>query len=538
MTKFKLLAATAITAAALAGAANAQVITNVSISAQSRNQTAVAAYVVPAGGADLWTGGVVTAVGTTPAAIADAQYLLARETLASAQNLASSGTTTTTARYAPAGALGNNFLGPIAAGGGTFQVTLTLTGGRFQLPITAGNFTFNNHDGSANTPVNPLIVAGGNVNDTFVTLQFQPQAGTAGRATATSLASVTISHPFKVDAFNTNVSVSVNTAIVTAATDQPAIGTGTAEQRTRPIVNLVDGYVYTAGGAADAASGSNAFSNAVVQNADTIALPNFFEITGDGIGQVAFNRRGQTGANTIAFRGLTGQVIPDYGYTLRVNSLNGVFGTTVNSLRPGIVDGNAGTAGTGTVGAGNAFATFGTAGVPLTAIQRTVFINRGTTGSATAALATTDQRYELVITPQIAADNFIDATLLPARTYLAQNAVLGGASFIAPWVQSTNANYNTVIRVSNNGTAQSGALQLTLASPLNTPTATTCGLPAIAAGGEAVINSAALTTCFGNFGRGDVSVRVLSAATDLTAKLRIVSPGNVVSEQTLGRSIQ
>ena len=59
-------------------------------------------------------------------------------------------------------------------------------------------------------------------------------------------------------------------------------------------------------------------------------------------------------------------------------------------------------------------------------------------------------------------------------------------------------------------------------------------LGSIPANGELAISSADLTTCFGAFTRGDVRVTIPALTNNLTAKLRIVNPGNIVAEQSLG----
>jgi hypothetical protein len=117
---------------------------------------------------------------------------------------------------------------------------------------------------------------------------------------------------------------------------------------------------------------------------------------------------------------------------------------------------------------------------------------------------------------------------------------LQGTNFVAPWVQSSNtAGYNSVLRISNSGSA-TGPVTLSLTSPAGTASATTCSsaqlakLANVPANGELSINSADLTTCFGPFARGDVRVTVQAQSTNLSAKLRIVNPGNVVTEQSLG----
>lgn len=225
--------------------------------------------------------------------------------------------------------------------------------------------------------------------------------------------------------------------------------------------------------------------------------------------------------------------LPAATYDLTVNATSG----DLVVLRPFISTAAAPTSGTAlTVATGNLSA--GAAAV--SALQN---IGLAVNGTPTASIALAPQTYTATILPILPTNSFV--TTPSGLTAVALQTVgLEGSSFLAPWVQSTNANYNTVIRVSNNSAAATGSVQLTLASPLNTPTATTCTvaqlpkLGSIAGNGELAINSADLTTCFGAFGRGDVSIVVLSLNTNLTAKLRIVNPGNIVAEQSLGRFVQ
>lgn len=154
-----------------------------------------------------------------------------------------------------------------------------------------------------------------------------------------------------------------------------------------------------------------------------------------------------------------------------------------------------------------------------------------------AAIAAGTVTFQATLTPDFAGAPSNAVAIAEAFTGSLEAVELQGTSFIAPWIQSSNPNYNTVIRISNNGSRASGPVQLTLASPLRAPTATTCTLAAVPANGELAINSAQLTSCFGDFGRGDVTATILSLGDGLTAKLRIVSPGNVVSEQSLGAGL-
>lgn len=552
MTRKLLLAATALAAIGFAGAASAQVVTNVTISGQSRTQNTVAAFTVPADAASAWTGGAVTAPGTTAAAVADTQYLIATESQATALNRATSGATSTTARWLTTGTGGANVLGLL--GGNTYQVTLALTGAKFSNSVPATAISFVRSDGTTDAAASisgATVVSGGAAGDTSVTIQFTVAGAVDGRSVATSVGGFTINHPMTVDAYGT-VGVTVNTALVVGAgytgAGQSFAGVlGTAAQRTRSaVVNTVQGYEFVAGGVANVAANAPAFATGTVGGVDRLVLgttaPAFraFDAANDGIGQVNFRARTQDGANTTAFVGMTGQTIPTVTYDVLVTALNGSFGTTVNSLRPGAA-GGANAVGTYTVATGGASASLtGVAGGTPT----TTFINQGAAGTPTASLATVDQRYSLTVTPQTASAGLV--TLPGARVFSAQSLTLEGSSYIAPWVTSSG-NYNTVLRFTNNGTRAIGPFELSLSSPaVSTSTSSNVcrsdvlsKLGSIAVGGEIAISSADLTTCFGNFTRGDLNIRILDTvpAGSLTGKLRVVSPGGVVAEQTLGNGI-
>lgn len=166
----------------------------------------------------------------------------------------------------------------------------------------------------------------------------------------------------------------------------------------------------------------------------------------------------------------------------------------------------------------------------------------GLVGAPTEAVANSPTTFAVTVTPEYA--DLDDASLInidSAESGTLEALDLEGTTFLAPWVQSSNANYNTVLRLTNSGSA-TGPIQLVLGQSLAAPTRSVCDasvlpkLSGIAANGELAVNSTDLTTCFGAFVRGDVSVTILSRATNLTAKLRIVNPGNIVTEQSMGET--
>ena len=100
---------------------------------------------------------------------------------------------------------------------------------------------------------------------------------------------------------------------------------------------------------------------------------------------------------------------------------------------------------------------------------------------------------------------------------------------MAPWVGGSQSTTNIILRLSNSGVA-TGAVTLQLAAVVrNTGTtvgATTCtsatlpSLASIAAGAELSIVAADITTCFGDFKRGDLTITVQATAASPTAKAR------------------
>jgi hypothetical protein len=151
--------------------------------------------------------------------------------------------------------------------------------------------------------------------------------------------------------------------------------------------------------------------------------------------------------------------------------------------------------------------------------------------------------FSLTVTPVSASSKF---TVPAAFTTALQSIALEGTNYLAPWVGGSQSSAGTSLRLSNSGLA-TGAVTLQLGAAVydagTTAGATTCTastlakLSSISANSELVISNADLTTCFGDFKRGDVTVTVQAAAASLTAKARNVNAGTgVVSEISLGAS--
>jgi hypothetical protein len=151
--------------------------------------------------------------------------------------------------------------------------------------------------------------------------------------------------------------------------------------------------------------------------------------------------------------------------------------------------------------------------------------------------------FSLTVTPKTTSALF---TVPAAFTTALQSISLEGINYLAPWVGGNQSAANTSIRLSNSGVA-TGAVTLQLAAPVrNAGTvagATTCTsstlakLASIASGAELVIAQADLTTCFGDFKRGDLTITIQASSTSLTAKARNVNAASGdVAEISLGAS--
>jgi hypothetical protein len=149
--------------------------------------------------------------------------------------------------------------------------------------------------------------------------------------------------------------------------------------------------------------------------------------------------------------------------------------------------------------------------------------------------------YTMTVTPATTAVTF---TAPAAKTQVLQTVGLEGTNLNVPWVAGNQSPSSTVLRIANNGTTATGAVTVMIKSPVrNTGTtagATTCtssAVPALAkigAGEELVLGTTELTTCFGDFKRGDLIVTIQAAKTNLTAKARLTTASGQISETSIG----
>ncbi len=117
-----------------------------------------------------------------------------------------------------------------------------------------------------------------------------------------------------------------------------------------------------------------------------------------------------------------------------------------------------------------------------------------------------------------------------------ETITLQGTVISAPWFGGPKAATPSLVRLSTS--AGVGAVKLTLNNALyntgDTPITGACdAYTGIAAGGEVIIDTAKVKTCFGDFVRGDLSILVNGAQTGLTAKMRVSNANGTVSELSL-----
>lgn len=484
MTKNILLAATALTVMAFAGGAAAQVqITGAKVS------------------------GNVLAVsdGTT-----DELFTVAAESNGTEANR-----TTTTAA-------GDNVIASelktgrfdAGAGGTNYTATITLTGAVFADAVLNADINVTGDTGSCVVSA-PTVVSGGAAGQSTAQVVFNV-GSTCSTTDVLNFApnGVAFDVPFIKNAGAGGVGVSISYAVATTGAAYGGAA-GSAD-----LVQVLNGYsVYAR------------LQSASTRLPTTFALASYTSLaTGAGqydnvIGQVAAAASSPLAASAGAFgntvfANMAGAAMP--AITANV-AVNGDLSVLTPSAAPVALVVNE---------AKTSAATAADVAVPL-GTNVTVAKAAGATNTP----VTTPQSFTATVTPVVAANALVTTPV--AVTAALETVGQQGTSFLAPWVQSTNANYNTVIRVSNSGAAVAG-VRLSLTAPVGTATATQCTsaqlpkLASIPANGELAISSADLTTCFGAFTRGDVRVTIPALTNNLTAKLRIVNPGNIVAEQSLG----
>jgi hypothetical protein len=405
------------------------------------------------------------------------------------------------------------------AGGTNYSATYTLTNAVFSSAVTNASVTLSGN-GTLCAPGAVNVVSGGAIGTSSVTAVFNIP-NTCSSAAGTTLApnAVTFVAPFKVlSAGSVTGTVGFKVVATDTAFDVRGVTGGaiTLVRTQAPYVTKItaDTVATTLG----LASGLSPVYSYLKSGAGFDSV----------LGKIDVDLAAPSAAAAGGLINATmdGGVRPAITYDLTVTATAGNFAVVKPGLGVNTTTGTAIALATPTAGTatqlGNA-AGYGTV---------TAAISAANTTSLTAA-----QTYSATITPALATNTVV--TTPAAVTAALQTIGLDGVSFLAPWIGGSQSSSSSYIRVSNSGTA-TGQVTMSLLSPTGAASApTVCTsttlskLSSIAANGELVINPTDLTTCFGDFTRGDVSVTIQSTSTGLTAKARNVTPTSV-SELSLG----
>lgn len=498
MTKKILLAATAVSVMAFAGAASAHTLTFRAAAAPTTD--------IDAGD----TGGA-----TSPYKVAVESTL----------------TTPTSAVFALAATLsggsfpsGNNFIQLDVAGGG-FGAALTSAN------VTAPGCTVVLSSGGAsggNTVKYLISSSGGTCNVVNIDLPLTPAAGSG--VTVTSTLTTEAGSPIDPDSSN----------VAPLAPNQESLAVVT-----RP--SAFNASISGALGAGPAGALTDTFATLTV-----LPVYTTFKVGGNGHAAPETTTVAQLGtveifADTTAFRDLAKNPVATADVTGSTVVVTGSF-TAFDGLGGSAL--LAGIAPTPALTSSSTTATY--TGAPLT----TALVSAGTGSAAVSPEAYIVTR-ETAATPipTSAYTVALSYTLDPAF-YIASETASGsfetigrdGTNVVVPWVNSssieaTNGTTN-IIRLGNVGGTVAGpvyvqVLNSTLTAGVNT--APVLVYPNIAAGGERLLRTSDLTAAIGEFGRGDVQISVEAPANTITARRYAtlangstteVANGTVASDQT------
>lgn len=388
-------------------------------------------------------------------------------------------------------------------GVGTYSVTFSLSGpASYQTALLNSSLSSN---AGANCTVAPVLASGGAVGGTTVTYSVT-LSGTCSTSAAAAAAdkgpsTFTIDAPLKV--------TGLGSVTETAALAQGGVSIDNGTSAAVTLISNAAGFTTTA--TADTGTTYWALGTGVpyrtLGGADAI-LGSYTVNSVAGIYVTADAASLASGENLTADLSLAGDF----------TNLTATAAAALTSVSP--------------------FTTATLAAQPKTASQNiSIAVTAANTASQTA------KSFSLTVTPKTTSLLY---TVPAAFTTALQSISLEGTNYLAPWVGGSQSSANTSIRLSNSGVA-TGSVTLQLGAPTyNTGTtagATTCTsstlskLASIAANSELVISNADLTTCFGDFKRGDVTITIQAASASLTAKARNVNAGTGdVSEISLGAS--
>lgn len=432
-------------------------------------------------------------------------------------NAATNSSTEITARIGGAGTDSTVGVFDPNGGGTNYSATYTLTNAVFSTAVTNGSVTLSGQGGSC-TPGAVNVVSGGAIGTSTVTAVFNipNSCGTSGATAAPH--SVTFVAPFKVLSAG---SVTGTVGFKVVATDSAFDVRGV----TGGAITLVRTQApYTTTITADTVATTLGLASGLSPVYSYLKSGTGYDSVLGRI-DVDLATPSSAAAGSLINATMNSGVRPGITYDLTVTATAGNFAIVKPGLGVNTTTGTAITLATPTAGTATQLGNASGYG--------TVTVSTGTnTTSLTAA-----QTYSATITPTLATLTTI--TTPAAVTKALQTIGLDGVSFLAPWIGGSKSASSSYIRVSNSGAA-TGQVTMSLLAPTDaasTPgvcTSTTLSkLSSIAANGELIIKPEDLTTCFGAFTRGDVSVTIQSTSTGLTAKARNVTPSSV-SELSLG----
>ena len=160
----------------------------------------------------------------------------------------------------------------------------------------------------------------------------------------------------------------------------------------------------------------------------------------------------------------------------------------------------------------------------------------------TVPVAGTESAY--TVTPVVTLSSLTLYTPLVLAEKALGSVTYDGTSFYAPWVGDGVNGITYTIRIANpSGTVAIPSVKAAIANATNASSvgtvtqAATCDLGTLPAAGEILISTAKLNACFGNFGRADLTVIVNGTMTGGTAKMRVKSVNDTVSDVPMGRGL-
>ena len=364
--------------------------------------------------------------------------------------------------------------------------------------------------------------------------------------TTNSITSVKIDSPFQIAA--------VGSVILTTTYTTPSLGANPVDAgpSTQTLVNTVANYT-------DIGLGANPFNGATLAGFNAgLQLPTAWAavptITGNN-GFTAYLVSGQVdaiigsakalylGAPALGVQGLYSNMaaaaMPNISGNLVVTAKTSpVFA----AMRPGLAN----VAGTTAVNVAptaatvNSTNTIATLAIPATTGVGTGILAHNINVAVVAnnnISVTTTQAYSATLSMSPPTGNAIGA-FAPVTADL-ETTTLQGFKIDAPWFGGSKAATPSLVRLSNSASVATGAVTLVLSNPVlasgDSLTASTCSIAAgVPATGELLVDTARVTTCFGNFIRGDLAITVQGTVDRLSAKMRVLSSNGSVSEQTLG----